>query len=200
MGILDDLKHKAEQLGDRAKEGFDAAKDKAGDLIDDAKDRVGHSDESPLSESSDIGPDSASTDAEQPGYITAEDDDSDLESEETDSDDIDDDDADSDAEDVSIAEEELLVSEPAPASDVVPPAAAELDPVDLDAAELDAETSTDEGVEAAAEPDVEPAVETDVDPYDQPLTETIGDEIAASLVDQEAVAEAVDSSSSERES
>ncbi len=94
MGILDDLKHKAEALGDKAREGFDTAKDKAGDLLDDAKDkagdliddakeRIGHDDDSaPLAESGDVGPDSSSTDAEQPGYVTGEDDVDDTESDE----------------------------------------------------------------------------------------------------------------------
>ena len=39
MGFLDNLKDKAEEFGDKAKEGFEAAKDKASDLVDDVKDR-----------------------------------------------------------------------------------------------------------------------------------------------------------------
>ena len=150
MGILDDLKHNLEKLGDKAKEGFDGAKDKAGDLVDDAKDRIGHSDDAgePSDESSEVGPDSSSTDAVQPGYVTAEDDADDPESGEDTLDDDGDDPADADADSV----------------------------------------------------ETEPAVETDVDPYDQPLTESIGDEIAAATVNSEAVAEAVDSTSTERES
>ena len=74
MGILDDLRHKAEELGDKAKDGLDAARDKAAELVDDVKDRLDHDETPPLTESSDIGPDSSSTDAVQPGYVTAEDD------------------------------------------------------------------------------------------------------------------------------
>ena len=40
MGFLDDLKGKAEEFGEKAKEGFEAAKDKASDLIGDVKDRL----------------------------------------------------------------------------------------------------------------------------------------------------------------
>ena len=40
MGFLDNLKDKAEEFGDKAKEGFEAAKDKASDLVDDVKDRL----------------------------------------------------------------------------------------------------------------------------------------------------------------
>lgn len=186
MGILDDLKNKVEKLGDRAREGFDDAKDKAGDLLDDAKERLGqHGDErSPLSESSDVGPDSSSTDAVQPGYVTAEDDvteDSDESALESQSEDLDDDPDAIEGADDAVAEEEVFSTEPAAPSDVVPPAAAELDPVDLDAEE----THADELV-------AEPAVEKDVDPYDQPLTESIGDELANALVDPEAVAKAVE--------
>jgi hypothetical protein len=39
MGFLDELKDKAEEFWEKAKEGFDAAKDKASDLIGDVKDR-----------------------------------------------------------------------------------------------------------------------------------------------------------------
>jgi hypothetical protein len=39
MGFLDNLKDKAEQFGERAKEGFEAAKDKASDLVDDVEER-----------------------------------------------------------------------------------------------------------------------------------------------------------------
>ena len=39
MGFLDNLKDKAEDFGDKAKEGFEAAKDKASDLVGDVKDR-----------------------------------------------------------------------------------------------------------------------------------------------------------------
>ena len=40
MGLLDDLKDKAEDFGEKAKEGFEAAKDKAGDLGEKAKDKA----------------------------------------------------------------------------------------------------------------------------------------------------------------
>ena len=40
MGFLDSLKDKAEEFGERAKGGFEAAKDKASALIGDAKDRI----------------------------------------------------------------------------------------------------------------------------------------------------------------
>ena len=39
MGFLDNLKDKAEEFGDKAKEGFEAAKDKASDVVEDVKDR-----------------------------------------------------------------------------------------------------------------------------------------------------------------
>ena len=41
MGFLDDIKSKAEELGDKAGDAFEAAKDKAGDLIDTGKDKAG---------------------------------------------------------------------------------------------------------------------------------------------------------------
>lgn len=44
MGFLDELKHKAGELGDKAKGGFGAAKDKADDLVDDVKERMGSDD------------------------------------------------------------------------------------------------------------------------------------------------------------
>ena len=52
MGFLDNLKDKAEEFGEKAKEGFEAAKDKASGLIEDVKDRVGgdNEDEGTLSE------------------------------------------------------------------------------------------------------------------------------------------------------
>ena len=205
MGILDDLKNTVEKLGDKAKEGLDDARDKAGDLLDDARDKAGdlvddakerfsgHDDErSPLSESTDVGPDTSSTDAVQPGYVTAEDDVDDPESGE---DSLDDDSADSDgaadAEDATpatLAEDDSFVSEPAATSDVVPPAAAELDPVDLDAAETVAADPTDQADQADQS---DQAVETDVDPYDQPLTESIGDELANALAAQQAESDTV---------
>jgi hypothetical protein len=45
MGFLDNLKDKAEEFGEKAKEGFGAARDKASDLIDDVKDRMDKDDE-----------------------------------------------------------------------------------------------------------------------------------------------------------
>ena len=39
MGFFDELKDKAEEFGDKAKEGFGAAKDKTEDVIDNVKDR-----------------------------------------------------------------------------------------------------------------------------------------------------------------
>jgi hypothetical protein len=44
MGFLDDLKGKAEEFGEKAKEGFEAAKDRASDLIGDARDRLDQDD------------------------------------------------------------------------------------------------------------------------------------------------------------
>lgn len=41
MGFLDDIKNKAEELGDKAGDAFEAAKDKAGDLIDTGKEKAG---------------------------------------------------------------------------------------------------------------------------------------------------------------
>lgn len=40
MGLLDNLKGKAEELGEKAKGGFDLAKDKASELVDDVKGRL----------------------------------------------------------------------------------------------------------------------------------------------------------------
>ena len=59
MGFLDDLKDKAEDFGDKAKEGLGAAKDKAADLVDDVKDRFDGDDETPAAdtaESADYSP------------------------------------------------------------------------------------------------------------------------------------------------
>ena len=46
MGFLDNLKDKAEEFGEKAKEGFEAAKDKASDLVGDVKDRLDNDGES----------------------------------------------------------------------------------------------------------------------------------------------------------
>jgi ElaB/YqjD/DUF883 family membrane-anchored ribosome-binding protein len=50
MGLLDNLKDKAEDFGEKAKEGFEAAKDKASDLIDDVKDRFDKDEDDKTSE------------------------------------------------------------------------------------------------------------------------------------------------------
>ena len=212
MGILDDLKHKVEKLGDKAKEGLDDARDKAGDLLDDAKERFSsHDDErSPLLESSDVGPDTASTDAVQPGYVAAEDDVTGSDSDESSltddaADDADELDSGSDA----AADEESFATEPAADGSGRTPAA----PAgELDAEELveqdDAATTETDGAEPAdgqepADQDAptdradEPAaqtaaVEKDVDPFDAPLTESIGDELAAAGIDPATVSASVD--------
>jgi hypothetical protein len=46
MGFLDELKDKAEEFGDKAKEGFETSKDKTEDVIVNVKDRI-DSDETP---------------------------------------------------------------------------------------------------------------------------------------------------------
>jgi hypothetical protein len=52
VGFLDELKDKAEVIGEKAKDGFVAAKEKASELIEDVKDRIGgDDDEDTLSES-----------------------------------------------------------------------------------------------------------------------------------------------------
>jgi len=59
MGFLDDLKDKAEDFGDKAKEGLGTAKDKAADLVGDVKDRFDGDDETPAAdtaESADYSP------------------------------------------------------------------------------------------------------------------------------------------------
>ena len=47
MGFLDELKDKAEEFGDKAKEGFGAAKDKTEEVIENVKDRFDGDDETP---------------------------------------------------------------------------------------------------------------------------------------------------------
>jgi len=58
MGLLDDLKHKIEQLGDKAKGGLGGTLDKAGDLAGDLKERLGEhgkeDEQAPLGESDDL--------------------------------------------------------------------------------------------------------------------------------------------------
>jgi hypothetical protein len=46
MGFLDDLKGKAEEFGEKTKEGIGAAKEKAADLLGDVKDRFDNDDQS----------------------------------------------------------------------------------------------------------------------------------------------------------
>ena len=41
MGFLDEIKNKAEELGEKAGDAFEVAKDKAGDLIDTGKEKAG---------------------------------------------------------------------------------------------------------------------------------------------------------------
>lgn len=45
MGFLDEVKEKAGELGEKAKEGFEAARDKAEDLVGDIRKRFDHDDE-----------------------------------------------------------------------------------------------------------------------------------------------------------
>jgi len=215
MGILDDLKHKVEKLGDKAKEGLDDARDKAGDLFDDAKDKAGDllddakerfsspdDERPPLDESSDVGPDSASTDAVQPGYVTGEDDVTGNESDESSlTDDAADDAGDLDSGvDETTGEDTLGDGSATPTPTSAAPAA-ELDAEELVEQDGAATTETDapdplEAVPSEADQSgadqpaaaAEPAVETDVDPFDEPLTETIGDELAAAGFDPDAVA------------
>ena len=47
MGFLDELKDKAEEFGDKAKEGFGAAKDKTEEVVENVKDRFDGDDETP---------------------------------------------------------------------------------------------------------------------------------------------------------
>jgi hypothetical protein len=47
MGFLDELNDKAEEFGDKAKEGFGAAKDKNEEVIENVKDRFDGDDETP---------------------------------------------------------------------------------------------------------------------------------------------------------
>ncbi|HSU35648.1 MAG TPA: hypothetical protein VLJ88_08310 [Propionibacteriaceae bacterium] len=61
MGFLDDLKDKAEDFGDKAKEGIDAARDKASDLVGDVKDRFDGDNEAPAAESAEPGIDYSPT-------------------------------------------------------------------------------------------------------------------------------------------
>lgn len=204
MGILDDLKHKVEKLGDRAREGLDDARDKAGDLLDDAKERFTSTDDerSPLGESSDVGPDTASTDAVQPGYVAAEDDVTGSESDESSLTD----DAADDADELETGSDPLP-AEGAPAAGPAASTAAQIDAEELVEPDGAATTETD-GAEPAdgeapadghgpmeqpvATGQAEAGVATDVDPFDEPLTESIGDELAAAGIDRDALAGSVD--------
>lgn len=212
MGILEDLKHKAEQLADKAREGLD----KAGDLVGDVRDRVGQHDgegddadgddletgTAPLGESEDVGPDSSSTDAVQPGYVTGEDEDEDLLDADVASqgDDL-------EAADAEVAEDAEVAQETAdgvldPVATTETDAADPLDPADPadspDPAGPGGSTgSAGAGDAADAGDEFEPAVETEVDPYTQPLSEPIGDVLDPA--DQEALAEVVDTSPTDRD-
>ncbi len=153
MGLLDDLKHKAGELGDKAKEGLDAARDKAEDLVDDVKDRLGHDDtQAPLEESDDVAADGGSL---NPTDVAEEDDHDPV----------------SDADAVSSGDLD--------ADDASDPDGFGGQPV----AEGDADVPTPAQVfGSAGSPGhaVEPGVEADVDPYDSPLTESIGDAVTGS--------------------
>jgi hypothetical protein len=52
MGFLDELKDKAEEFGDKAKEGFGSAKDKTEEVVENVKDRFDGGDETMGSEES----------------------------------------------------------------------------------------------------------------------------------------------------
>jgi hypothetical protein len=52
MGFLDELKDKAEEFGDKAKEGFGSAKDNTEEVIENVKDRFDGDDETMGSEGS----------------------------------------------------------------------------------------------------------------------------------------------------
>jgi uncharacterized protein YjbJ (UPF0337 family) len=47
MGFMDELKDKAEEFGDKAKEGFGSAKDKTEEVIENVKDRFDGDDDTP---------------------------------------------------------------------------------------------------------------------------------------------------------
>jgi hypothetical protein len=70
MGFLDNLKDKAEEFGEKAKEGFEAAKDKAADLVDDVKERFDQ-DETP-EQNVDAGADNSPEPAEASAAPTAD--------------------------------------------------------------------------------------------------------------------------------
>jgi len=64
MGFMDELKDKAEEFGEKAKEGFGVAQDKAEDMIENVKDRF--DDDAPADKASDAG------DSSEVGYDAAE--------------------------------------------------------------------------------------------------------------------------------
>lgn len=55
MGFLDELKDKAEEFGDRAKEGFGSANDKTEAVIENVKDRFDGDDETPTGSGESVG-------------------------------------------------------------------------------------------------------------------------------------------------
>lgn len=229
MGILDDLKHKAgELIGD--------ARDKAEDLVGDVRERLGQheGEQAPTGESEDVGPDSSSTDAVQPGYVTGEDEESgagDADSSLTDDADAEVDDAEG-AEDAVVEQEAFTTSVPdgATTTETDQPDLTGADPSDPDPSDTGlGETGLSDTVDAAGaegvdrgpdaaggaddvasvvdDPDDEQDGEqdgdagleplaTDVDPYDQPLSESIGDEL--SEADRAALARAVEDGPSQQ--
>jgi hypothetical protein len=61
MGFLDELKDRAEEFGDKAKEGFGAAKDKTEEVIENVQDRF-DGDETPAEKDAAAEPDEAAID------------------------------------------------------------------------------------------------------------------------------------------
>jgi hypothetical protein len=55
MGFLDELKDKAEEFGDKAKEGFGAATDKTEEVIENVKDRFDGDDDTPTLPNESVG-------------------------------------------------------------------------------------------------------------------------------------------------
>jgi hypothetical protein len=55
MGFLDELKDKAEEFGDKAEEGFSAAKDKGEEVIENVKDRFDGDDDTPTLADEEVG-------------------------------------------------------------------------------------------------------------------------------------------------
>lgn len=191
MGIFDELKHKAEELGDKAGDLLGDAREKAGDLVDDVRERLGDhgGDHAPTSESEDVGPDSSATDAVDPGYVTGEDaadeeiaagDDGDTEL-----------DTELDGEVDGALDSDLGSSE----SDADPDGLVLDAPATTEAFEPETGADTQADVSVEEEP-LEPVV-TEIDPSDQPLSESIGAEIGD--VDREALARAVESSGTDPE-